>query len=101
MLGALRRPGVRLALTSATLLFVELVLLRWIPANVTYIGFFSNFLLIWSFLGSRRWDPAGQAVRRRRAVSIPGTGAPQGRSHPRREACIAPARTSPGRVFAS
>src|SRR5207249_7237825 len=51
MLGALRRTGVRLALTSATLLFVELVLLRWIPANVTYIGFFSNFLLMASFLG--------------------------------------------------
>jgi hypothetical protein len=42
---------VRLVLTSATLLFVELVLLRWIPANVTYIGFFSNFLLMGSFLG--------------------------------------------------
>jgi hypothetical protein len=44
-------PGARLVLTSATLLFVELVLLRWIPANVTYIGFFSNFLLMGSFLG--------------------------------------------------
>jgi predicted membrane-bound spermidine synthase len=32
-------------------LFVELVLLRWVPANVTYIGFFSNFLLMASFLG--------------------------------------------------
>jgi len=51
VVGALRRPGVRLVLTSATLLFVELVLLRWIPANVTYIGFFSNFLLMASFLG--------------------------------------------------
>src|SRR5712692_8100789 len=48
---AFRRPGVRLVLTSATLLFVELVLLRWIPANVTYIGFFSNFVLMASFLG--------------------------------------------------
>jgi hypothetical protein len=48
---AFRRPDVRLVLTSATLLFVELVLLRWIPANVTYIGFFSNFLLMASFLG--------------------------------------------------
>jgi len=47
----LHRPGVRLVLTSGTLLFVELVLLRWIPANVTYIGFFSNFLLMASFLG--------------------------------------------------
>ena len=51
MVPPLRRPGVRLVLTSATLLFVELVLLRWIPANVTYIGFFSNFLLMASFLG--------------------------------------------------
>jgi hypothetical protein len=33
------------------ILFVELVLIRWVPANVKYIGFFSNFLLIASFLG--------------------------------------------------
>ncbi len=51
MVQAFRRPGVRLVLTSGTLLFVELVLLRWIPANVTYIGFFANFLLMASFLG--------------------------------------------------
>ena len=42
---------VRLFLTSATILFVELLLIRWIPANVKYIGFFSNFLLMASFLG--------------------------------------------------
>lgn len=42
---------VRLLLTSATLLFVELLLIRWIPANVKYVGFFSNFLLMASFLG--------------------------------------------------
>ena len=42
---------VRLYLTSATLLFVELLLIRWIPATVRYIGFFSNFLLMASFLG--------------------------------------------------
>ena len=42
---------VRLFLTSGTLLFVELLLIRWIPANVTYVGFFSNFLLMASFLG--------------------------------------------------
>ncbi|TMC77835.1 MAG: spermidine synthase, partial [Chloroflexi bacterium] len=51
MVQLFRRPDVRLVLTSGTLLFVELVLLRWIPANVTYIGFFSNFLLMASFLG--------------------------------------------------
>ena len=42
---------IRLLLTSATLLFVELLLIRWIPANVKYVGFFSNFLLMASFLG--------------------------------------------------
>ncbi len=42
---------VRLFLTSATLLFVELLLIRWVPANVKYVGFFSNFLLMASFLG--------------------------------------------------
>jgi hypothetical protein len=43
--------SVRLLLTSAVLLFVELLLIRWIPANVKYIGFFSNFVLMASFLG--------------------------------------------------
>lgn len=47
----LARNDVRLLLTSGTILFVELLLIRWIPANVRYIGFFSNFLLIASFLG--------------------------------------------------
>jgi hypothetical protein len=41
----------RLFLTSALILFVELLFLRWIPANIRYIGFFPNFLLMGSFLG--------------------------------------------------
>ena len=45
------RNDVRLFLTSFAVLYVELLLIRWIPANVKYIGFFSNFLLIASFLG--------------------------------------------------
>src|SRR6476660_2711059 len=47
----LSENALRLFLTSASLLFVELLLIRWIPANVKYIGFFSNFLLMASFLG--------------------------------------------------
>jgi hypothetical protein len=47
----LARNDVRLFLTSLAILFVELMLIRWIPANVKYVGFFSNFLLIASFLG--------------------------------------------------
>lgn len=46
-----RGPAARLFLTSATVLFVELLLIRWIPANVVYVGFFNNFLLIAAFLG--------------------------------------------------
>ncbi|HET7830355.1 MAG TPA: hypothetical protein VFL03_12410, partial [Candidatus Limnocylindrales bacterium] len=47
----LARPAVRLFLVSSTVLFAELLLIRWIPANVKYVGFFSNFLLMSSFLG--------------------------------------------------
>jgi hypothetical protein len=50
-IGMLGDWRVRLVLTSATLLFVELLLIRWIPSTVRYIGFFSNFLLMASFLG--------------------------------------------------
>jgi SAM-dependent methyltransferase len=50
-IGVLSDSRVRLVLTSATLLFVELLLIRWIPSTVRYIGFFSNFLLMASFLG--------------------------------------------------
>lgn len=51
MTSLLQRPSTRLVVTSATLLFVELLLIRWIPANVIYVGFFNNFLLMASFLG--------------------------------------------------
>ena len=47
----LRRPEARLFLPATTLLFVELLLIRWIPANVIYVGYFRNFLLMASFLG--------------------------------------------------
>src|SRR3954447_3229143 len=47
----LRGDRTRLVLTSGTLLFVELLLIRWVPSEVRYIGFFSNFLLMASFLG--------------------------------------------------
>ncbi len=45
------RPDLRLFLTSTALLFVELLLIRWIPANVIYFGFFDNLVLMASFLG--------------------------------------------------
>ena len=50
-LATFRRPEVRLFLTATTILFVELLLIRWIPANVIYVGYFRNFLLMAAFLG--------------------------------------------------
>ena len=47
----LARPAIRLYVTSTALLFVELLLIRWVPANVFYVSYFSNFLLMSSFLG--------------------------------------------------
>jgi hypothetical protein len=47
----LRDPRVRLVLTSAILLFTELLLIRWVPSTVKYVGYFTNFLLMASFLG--------------------------------------------------
>jgi SAM-dependent methyltransferase len=47
----LARPVVRLFLTSFAVLFVELLLIRWIPAYAVFVGFFSNFILMSSFLG--------------------------------------------------
>ena len=41
----------RLFLTSATVLCAELLLIRWIPGKIIYVGFFNNFILMASFLG--------------------------------------------------
>jgi len=41
----------RLVVASFLMLFVELVLIRWSAANVVYLAYFSNFVLLASFLG--------------------------------------------------
>lgn len=41
----------RLVLLSFLMLFVELVLIRWTGSNVIYLSYFSNFVLLGSFLG--------------------------------------------------
>ena len=42
---------VRLLLASALMLFLELALIRWLGANIVHLSYFSNFVLIGSFLG--------------------------------------------------
>jgi spermidine synthase len=41
----------RLILLSFLMLFVELALIRWTGSNVLYLSYFSNFVLLGSFLG--------------------------------------------------
>ena len=43
--------ALRLVLLSALMLFVELALIRWTGSNVVYLSYFSNFVLLGSFLG--------------------------------------------------
>lgn len=42
---------VRLVTLAFLMLFVELALIRWLGANVLYLSFFSNIVLLGSFLG--------------------------------------------------
>ena len=44
-------PAVRLVLASCLMLFVELGLIRYSGAYVVYLSFFTNFVLLASFLG--------------------------------------------------
>src|SRR6478609_3192891 len=47
----MRNDKVQLFLASFLMLFTELVLIRWAGAYVVYLSYFSNFVLLGSFLG--------------------------------------------------
>jgi hypothetical protein len=49
--GSIERPRLRLVVASFLMLFVELALIRGTAANVTYLSWFTNFVLLGSFLG--------------------------------------------------
>ncbi|MBA2663778.1 MAG: spermidine synthase [Bradymonadaceae bacterium] len=51
LLTSLEKPGARLFTLAALSLFLELALIRWMSANVIYLGYFSNFVLLACFLG--------------------------------------------------
>ncbi|GGM11201.1 hypothetical protein GCM10011594_33980 [Nakamurella endophytica] len=59
-----RTTVARLVLGSALMLFAELALIRWLGSNVVHLSYFSNFVLLGSFLGiglgflisRRRWS---------------------------------------------
>src|SRR3954464_1617556 len=43
--------GARIFLASFLVLFLEVALIRWLPAYVRLLAYFSNFILLASFLG--------------------------------------------------
>ncbi len=51
MHGSSRAAGAELFLISLLLLYLELACIRWFPAHVLYLTFFSNAVLLASFLG--------------------------------------------------
>ncbi len=57
----------RLVLGSALMLFLELALIRWLGSNIVHLSYFSNFVLLGSFLGIG----IGFLVSRRRWTIVP------------------------------
>src|SRR5947209_2847864 len=47
----IRDPRMRIFLVSFTMLFFELLCIRWVPSYVRYLSYFNNFLVLASFLG--------------------------------------------------
>ncbi len=47
----MRRHDVQLFLTSFLGLYAELLCIRWMPAHVRFLSYFTNFILLASFLG--------------------------------------------------
>src|SRR5437588_283174 len=55
-------PRARILMVSFSVLFFELLCIRWIPSYIRYLSYFNNFILLASFLGmglgvlSARWE---------------------------------------------
>ena len=89
------RPRASLFVASFLMLFVELALIRGTTAADVYLSFFTNLVLLASFLGSdsgssapggSRRAPMGAAVAVGRAAvlaALPGADRPRRRPHPR------------------
>jgi hypothetical protein len=44
-------PGIRLFVLSFTALFLELMVIRWVPSEVRLVAYYANLMLVSSFLG--------------------------------------------------
>ncbi|WP_220488332.1 spermidine synthase [Tessaracoccus sp. MC1756] len=67
--GQPRSTVTRLVVGSALMLFMELALIRWLGSNVVHLSYFSNFVLLGSFLGIG----AGFLIARKRWSIVPWT----------------------------
>jgi Spermine/spermidine synthase domain len=47
----IKDPRARIFLVSFSMLFFELLCIRWVPSYVRYLSYFNNFILLASFLG--------------------------------------------------
>src|SRR5271169_2727676 len=47
----IKEPRARIFLVSFSMLFFELLCIRWVPSYVRYLSYFNNFILLASFLG--------------------------------------------------
>ena len=63
-MSVLRRPALRLFLLTFLALYAELLCIRWMPAHVRFLSYFTNFILLASFLGLGRRHPVGAARER-------------------------------------
>ena len=57
----------RLLLGSWLVLFLELALIRWLGSNIVHLSYFTNFVLLGSFLGDRARLPREPRARRSRS----------------------------------
>jgi len=64
----MRRPLLRLFQASFSILFLELVLIRWVPSYMRLFGYFTNFILLGSLLGAG----IGILTHRRSRLPLPG-----------------------------
>lgn len=56
-------PRLRLFVISFLLLFLELALIRFIPAQIRYVGYFSNIILLASFVGISLGTLFGKSIK--------------------------------------
>jgi spermidine synthase len=65
-------PAVRTLLASFLVLFLEIALIRWMPAYIRLLAYFSNFILLASFLGIG----VGCLLAAGNPAAVPGVTAP-------------------------